>query len=118
MVCHATDNYWLRSTNIATYFATKMDTCTKNNNIQRLSSNKLHIQVYPNPSARWLNFDFVPNGETIQVKIFNTLGIQVLNQSIGNSGNATLDMQPYKNGIYYVFCSSETKTTVVSVVID
>lgn len=118
MVCHATDNYWLRSSNMATYFATKMDTCTKNNSVRRLYSNKLQIQVYPNPSDGLINFDFVPNGQSIQVKIFNTFGVEVFNQSLGSSGNATINMQHCKKGIYYVFCSSETKTTVVPVVVE
>ncbi|GJM33771.1 MAG: hypothetical protein DHS20C18_27720 [Saprospiraceae bacterium] len=82
---HALDNYWLRSRNLAAFFADKVDTsnpCLINQqeNIKPVKGPK----VYPNPATQVVTIE-MPESESLQyVQLMDLTGKEVFTQIIDN----------------------------------
>ncbi len=97
MGCHAIDNYWLRTKNMATFFAHYIDSCTSTGLNEILISN--NYQIFPNPT----NESFTLKTENIlrnaNVMIINIYGENVKTISI-NSIETKIDVKDLSKGIY------------------
>lgn len=71
---------------------------------------KPRILLYPNPTMGMVTIEAnIPNNQTI--KIFNTLGAEVLQYNITNE-RTILDLRSLPNGIYYLRCNGTTSKII------
>ena len=62
---------------------------------------KLDLEIYPNPATERLNVVLTGGAETVNIKVYNSIGQIVDNRTIhGNS--ATIDLTNYQRGIYFI----------------
>lgn len=82
-------------------------------NTAGIAENKLEsISVYPNPANDRVNMDLSAyNGKTATVKIFNTLGQQLIASSFVASGVKTIAVDELPSGIYFTQLTVEGKTS-------
>lgn len=72
-----------------------------------------HFEVYPNPAQNSLIISHkLPNDEPLRLRVFTSLGQQVMQQTIYDPQQTTLNTAQLSNGAYYL--SLETAKTVVS----
>jgi hypothetical protein len=106
---HSIDNYWLRTTNLATFFSTKIAACV-NTFTQDSKYSKLNYQIFPNPAL--LNASITINGNFSgdeRINLYNLNGqlMHVLNNpSSGNNINVPLDLKSLESGLYMLSISS------------
>lgn len=76
----------------------------KNNNQKGFYINNL----YPNPATNYFSFDFDLNlrGETVSLKLINTLGELVFETSLNQSEHITVNTDGFETGIYFLMLSS------------
>ena len=69
-------------------------------NIAQVNMNK-NLQLYPNPVSDKINISL--NGNPVnQVRIYNMLGIEVINKQINGINTATIDVYNLSTGVYFV----------------
>lgn len=72
-----------------------------------------HFEVYPNPAQNSLTISHkLPSDEPLQLRVFTSLGQQVMQQTINNPQQTQLNTTQLANGAYYI--SLETAKTVVT----
>ena len=73
--------------------------------------------VYPNPSKGIFNLDF--KTEVKNVKVLNTLGQVVYDESIDSSVTTkSVDMTSFNNGEYFVIVSNDEGSSTYKVILD
>jgi hypothetical protein len=113
-VCHAIDNYWLRSTNMATYFAGFIDSCQVINQDTDLSGRKLAIDaLYPNPANNKLYLKLSHHTGPIQIQCFTVLGNNVDISYQINQSEIAIDVSTFSSGWYYLEVVSEKNQRLV-----
>lgn len=100
-VCHAIDNYWLRTSNMASFFATKIDTC-QSVGIDKLSTQSLSINVYPNPTTSTFNITFDKEYSSVNLNLLNHLGQRQISQVYNNVKNIMIPIRGFTPGVYYL----------------
>ena len=79
------------------------------------------VGIYPNPNTGQFNLELISNEATnYQVKLVNSLGVEVLNKSIEVNGNysETIDVSSVAEGVYYLFLKNENATVVEKIIIQ
>ena len=59
------------------------------------------INIYPNPANNILNVRLISDIETINIKVYNSLG-RILNEFAVDGMNTQIDLSNYPQGLYYV----------------
>ena len=97
--CHAIDNYWLRTKNMASYFAPKIDTCS---HVGIWESKKLlaDVRVFPNPAKQTVSINLAKKYQQIEVQIVSQIGRLVQVHSFENISHIKLDLDGLEMGIY------------------
>lgn len=103
--CHAMDNYWLRTTNMARYFAPLIDSCfTVGQNEWSGLGNV--IRVFPNPASEKLIIDLEKDDPILQISILNILGEEEFKFSGRNQTHMEINLGPLGKGHYFVVVES------------
>ena len=80
--------------------------------IQQLSSAKLNVNVYPNPTTGLVTLDL--NAAT-QVTITNALGQVILTETV-LAGKQTIDLKNQNNGLYFMNLQQDGKQQTIKVI--
>lgn len=114
--CHAIDNYWLRTTNMATFFASKIDGCSATG-ILDSRNDALDINIYPNPTDHNLTIDLGENYSRVNLTIMSYTNQLVSVYNLTESRNVTLDLSELRNGIYFLKINLDNNTYLVKRII-
>ena len=80
--------------------------------IQQLSSAKLNVSVYPNPTTGLVTLDL--NAAT-QITITNALGQVILTETV-LAGKQTIDLKNQNNGLYFMNLQQDGKQQTIKVI--
>jgi hypothetical protein len=80
--------------------------------IQQLSSAKLNVSVYPNPTTGLITLDL---NATTQVTITNALGQVVYSETVV-AGKQTIDLKNQHNGLYFMNLNQDGKQQTIKVI--
>lgn len=108
-VAHAIDNYWLRSTNMATFFAGKMTDCMTTTHVAN-PSKPFQIQIYPNPVEKnqAISVQLVGINEKCKLTLYNTNGQVIQKEIIEQPSNITnLSLNALSAGLYLLTLQGE-----------
>lgn len=97
---HQLDN-WSRTWNMATFFASKIDT---NANVVVKSTSQMHqipFQLYPNPAASEVTI--LSHSNIQEIQIFTIDGKQIYCEPKHNQSINELNISHLSNGIYFIF---------------
>ncbi len=73
--------------------------------------NNLDLNIYPNPARDVLNINLISNNETINIKVYNTLG-RIIEEFNTDAKNAQIDLSNYPNGLYYIGADDGKQNTL------
>lgn len=99
MGCHAIDNYWLRTTNMATYFAEYIASCTVAATTSREDPSGM-VSIYPNPASHITTIEFKETQASVTLVATNILGQIHHRQTQQNCKMITLDVEGWQPGCY------------------
>ena len=87
---------------------------TSISNFKEVEKTGFGFKVFPNPASEQLNLEFqVSADEPVNIEIFNTTGVSVL-QHTGTTGKAaTLNISALSAGIYIIHCQQNGMTKAV-----
>lgn len=110
---HQMDNYWLRTTNMAAFFAPKIETCQT---IGLDEKDRRGFKVYPNPIID--NVITLEGGLTKGeiIRFVDVYGREVYSQQLtGNYKKMMIELIPevFKDGVYFVSVGEETRKVIV-----
>ena len=80
--------------------------------IQQLSSAKLNINVYPNPTTGLISLEL---NATTQITITNALGQVVLTETAA-AGKQIIDLKNQHNGLYFMNLKQDGKHQTIKVI--
>jgi hypothetical protein len=80
--------------------------------IQQLSSAKLNVNVYPNPTTGLITLDL---NATTQVTITNALGQVILTETVV-AGKQTINLKNQHNGLYFMTLNQDGKQQTIKVI--
>lgn len=117
---HRIDNYWLRTNNLASFFATKMAECQATSTYQGHFTES-DFTIFPNPFRIGTTFTIEGtfNGDE-QITIFNLNGEIMLskrNLRIGRNIDLPLNIKALVPGIYYICIQSSINKNIQKVVV-
>ena len=101
MACHAIDNYWLRTSTMANYFNTKIDSCVTVGQTEAISINST-VKIYPNPTKSITTIALNKKHEETKVTIRNLFGHSLFNSTYYKVETIKLDLSKLNNGIYII----------------
>jgi len=99
MGCHAIDNYWLRTTNMATYFAEHIATCAVSAT-NTLADVAKSVSIYPNPANRVATIEFDEVQASVRLVVTNSLGQIQEHQVLQNCRTIKLNTANWQPGFY------------------
>lgn len=115
--CHAYDNFTLRTTNLANFFAPLVSTSPVCDTTffpsglpKTISRNE--IKLYPNPAKTSITIEYF-GASPINVSIYNSMGQVVLNNTTLTEKKTNLDIRFLPAGIYSVLLKDLTGVTQV-----
>lgn len=114
LACHALDNYWLRTTNMATFFADRIDSCVVSVNQERVEEGKVGIRLSPNPVSDRLYLAFDQLVDAGQIQVYNVLGELVTVLQISQKTAVEIETSSWKPGHYYIYCQFDNTITVLT----
>jgi len=109
MSCHAIDNYWLRTTNMALFFAAQIDSCS-NTDIHLMADVKHDLSIYPNPASDYFT---VKSGVLLPeatISILNIFGKTMWTLTLREFQEARIELSEFSNGVHFVRIT-DTQTT-------
>ncbi|MBK6612004.1 MAG: T9SS type A sorting domain-containing protein [Sphingobacteriales bacterium] len=106
--CHAVDNYWLRTTNMATFFADKIAECPITSSPNLASDNEL-VTLYPNPVKDKLILKTATPKTKLKISIIDVFGKEIYNNIIPNANTHTIDLSRVSQGIYQILIEFDNK---------
>lgn len=74
------------------------------------NGNIKHLNVYPNPAAEYVQFDFTSKRQNISVVLFNSAGKQIMQTVLPNQAPMQLNINRLPAGKYYVKISDGERT--------
>ncbi|MBM2813633.1 MAG: two component regulator propeller domain protein [Ignavibacteria bacterium] len=84
--------------------------------VEETINEKNELQIIPNPALDYieikLNIALLPISQQVHIRIFNTLGECVMNNTLQNADSQRLDVSGLPAGIYIVRIGNETKMFV------
>lgn len=114
---HAVDNYWLRSQNMATFFATRID-CVVSDQDQ---SEATPIRLYPNPCQRGqaIYLELEKSINDLQIQIIDAKGRLITTQMAlrHSAGKMVFHSENLKPGVYFLNAKEGTNLQVEKIVI-
>ena len=72
-------------------------------------SNKVHMNLFPNPAVDQLNITLNSNAEIV---IYNIMGQKVMNQQ-GHAGANSINVSSLSSGVYFVNAGNDTQKFIV-----
>jgi len=63
--------------------------------------NDFDLNIFPNPASNVLNIHVISNNETVNIKIYNSLG-RIIDDFNVESRDTQIDLSNYSKGIYYI----------------
>lgn len=97
--CHALDNYWNRTTNLASYFAEYVAICMTD--IQEDISATYNFNVYPNPTGNTCTIEFKKTISNAKVSLISVYGQTLLTKGI-NGKTLSMDLTNFPEGVYLI----------------
>ena len=76
-----------------------------------VKGNDLDLNIYPNPVSNELNIHLISNSETVNIKVYNTLG-RIIEDFDVNSINTQIDLSHYPKGLYYIGADDGKQNTL------
>jgi hypothetical protein len=80
--------------------------------IQQLSSAKLNVSVYPNPTTGLVTLEL---NATTQITITNALGQVVYTETV-SAGKQTINLKNQNNGLYFMNLNQNGKQQTIKVI--
>lgn len=99
MACHAIDNYAMRTTEMATFFSSLIDTCMSVSILNRVASKE--IKLWPNPVKSTLTISSTLSMSRADIHIYDTAGrlqMALLNFKSGEM----INVSKLSSGIYFI----------------
>ncbi len=115
--CHAIDNYWQRTTNMATFFAGKIDICTPTNHIKN-SVEYIPFRAFPNPVNDFLKVELDNEYQLVNAKVIDLLGKIVLDNTLKNTTSFQLHLHHLPAGIYVLSLTLDKQIFTQKILID
>ena len=117
---HQLDNYWLRSLNMAEFFATKIDGsdgCITS--ILNHPSIESEVRIYPNPSFGNIVIDSGNKEKIEEIALMNSLGQLVFSMKTeGQDMPSTINFpRTLKDGVYYLILNNQEKKKIIKIII-
>ncbi|MFY0605081.1 MAG: T9SS type A sorting domain-containing protein [Cyclobacteriaceae bacterium] len=75
------------------------------------SYNPIDFELYPNPTSKYLNFRIRENYGSIEIKIYNMLGVEVFSQRLNNAVDK-IDISKLSSGVYFLKLKNTQKENV------
>jgi hypothetical protein len=116
MSCHAIDNYWLRTTNMAVFFAERVDSCSSSG-IQESGIFHSFFNIYPNPAS---DFVTVKSGlllPDIAISILDLSGKTLWTSSYKEFKQTIIELAKFHSGIYFIRISDEQSSCQMKLMI-
>lgn len=100
MNCHAIDDFWLRTGNIARLFSQEMQVCMSTSLQEEIPAQAPF--AYPNPCREWFNINWNQPGVEAEITLSNALGQKVLSASFHSEGRHRVFVGTLPAGTYYL----------------
>jgi hypothetical protein len=73
------------------------------------------IEIYPNPTTGIININVqtLNQDESLQLRVFDVFGKEIINQQLNNSNNQQIDLSPYGKGVYFLQVINHKQESVV-----
>lgn len=107
--CHSIDNYWLRTNNMANYFAGFVDSCKINTAVNGQVDPFGRFKIYPNPVHDFLVLDFGGEVNALTVDVFNVLGARKSTHRFAKQVQGKIDMADLPAGTYYLLLQADER---------
>lgn len=109
--CHAIDNYWLRTVNMAVFFADQIDTCTASAAEQ--SAMEQHgFRLYPNPARSRATISFDETQLQVEMTLIDAVGVVRARQSYRNRQSIEVELEALPPGLYTILLNWQGKQAV------
>lgn len=112
--CHAIDNYWLRTTNMAAYFASQMEECIVDGIVNSSDDDRLVQSVFPNPAMEQLNLFLSREIGSIKVEIVDMLGRSMTKLKFNQQSQISINTADFPAGAYVGIVRGEFGSEVFS----
>lgn len=112
--CHAIDNYWLRTTNMAGYFSEKVAGCTTTSTATLIATDQ-EITVFPNPARNQLQLNFSRTEGIAMIYVADLFGRLCITASINNQSTAIIDLESLESGTYQVWVKTSENVLVKTI---
>jgi len=99
--CHSIDNYWLRTRNMAIFFASAIDSCSQVQ-ISDYAFFPYQLKIFPNPVQSILTIELPKSIQKAEVKIFNILSQMQLQSIFSESQTLQIDCSQLAAGTYFL----------------
>lgn len=100
-VCHSIDNYWLRTTNMAVFFASRVVVGVEQNRTAHQS-----ITIYPNPASSKVAIKLNSRYDDLSIVLYNQLGQVQIKERYFDIREIELDVDNLSDGVYYISITS------------
>ena len=98
-VCHAIDNYWLRTKNMAAFFSEQMDSCAIG---AILSMQVQTLSIYPNPSSDIVTIDWEQKSEFEELTVLDVNGRSHFPTITQHNNTLHVSLHALHAGMYFV----------------
>jgi len=113
--CHAIDGYWLRTVNMATFFADEIVDCSTTNSAD-LIADKDMPEVYPNPTRDIIHIQLPRTGMGATIRIFDSFGREIIQRTSPHATQHAVDISDVNQGIYQLSIELESTVFTYSIV--
>ncbi|MCK5839800.1 MAG: PKD domain-containing protein, partial [Bacteroidales bacterium] len=72
--------------------------------------NDFDLNIFPNPASNVLNIHVISNNETVNIKVYNSLG-RIIDDFNVESRDTQIDLSNYSKGIYYIGANDGIQNT-------
>ena len=112
---HQFDNYWLRTNELSEFFATKIEDCETETNIEnnRISHK---LKIYPNPIIN--NSIATIYSKPGILKVFDVYGNQMLSENTDGYFKLSENLIKLTNGVYFIKVSSSNYSQTGKIIVQ
>jgi len=110
-VGHAIDNYWLRTSNMAVFFAAKIESCSTSTT-EGISKPLHDIVIFPNPSSSDITIDLNENYNQVEITFVTLLGQFIKVYNFHNLNLIKLNLNELDNGAYLMNINLNNEITL------
>ena len=113
--CHALDNYWLRTSNMADYFAKQIDSCSTAS--QKQVKSTASFSIYPNPASSEITVSIGTKSEQFELILIDVLG-RTKHYEFRQTDTGQISLQGLAKGVYTLCLKIEDHTLFSKLVIE